>query len=68
MSAKQEQLSKTDGDSNSHNQTQRTVKGNPQPVNNNMDLRDPIKKIDSIENPKTGQKKRIDEGVSLSTT
>ena len=31
-----------------------------------MDLRDPIKKIDSIENPETGQKKRIDEGAPLS--
>ena len=27
-----------------------------------MDLRDLIKKIDKIENPETGQKKRIDEG------
>ena len=26
-----------------------------------MDLRDLIKKMDSIENPETGQKKRIDE-------
>ena len=33
-----------------------------------MDLRDLIKKIDSIENPETGQKKRIDEGAPLSTT
>ena len=31
-----------------------------------MDLRDLIKKIDSIENPETGQKKRIDEGAALS--
>ena len=31
-----------------------------------MDLRDLIKKMDSIENPETGQKKRIDEGAALS--
>ena len=31
-----------------------------------MDLRDLIKKIDSIENPTTGQKKKIDEGAALS--
>ena len=31
-----------------------------------MDLRDLIKKIDKIENPETGQKKRIDEGAALS--
>ena len=29
-----------------------------------MDLRDLIKKIDKIENPETGQKKRIDEGAT----
>lgn len=31
-----------------------------------MDLRDLIKKIDKIENPATGQKKKIDEGAALS--
>ena len=42
------------------------MKGKPNQVNSIMDLRDLIKKMDSIENPETGQKKRIDEGAALS--